>query len=369
MRFTFYVVTTAIFFSCAAFSGGNRMIVEEYDPGYQYVIGNKYGVLHQESGGLADLRKSDEMTFENTMSAFSMTKTFTAIAILQLAENKTLSLDDSVNKWINTPYPDTVKVRHLITHTSGISNPLPLNWVHFPQEHKSFNEDLFFEVILDENKRLKGEPGKKYLYSNIGYWLAGKVIESASGLAYQKYILKNIFEPLAITSSQVSFHMNEATMAKGYLKRTSLLGLLSPLIVDKKLLGTKSGKWRKVESVYLNGPAYGGLFAKADGIFIILNDLLQEESALLGKDSKHLLFSQQNDLAGKPISMTLGWHVGEAGGMNFLFKEGGGAGYHSEMRIYPNIGYASVIMSNRTSFDVKTRLNHLDQFHINDSSI
>lgn len=117
----------------------------------------------------------------------------------------------------------------------------------------------------------------------------------------------------------------------------------------------------EIESVYLNGPAYRCLFASAEGVFIVLKDLLQDESTLLGPESKRLLFSQQNNLDGKLVPITLGWHVGETQGMTYLFKEGGGAGYHSEMRIHPDNGYASAIMSNRTSFDVSKRLNDLDQ--------
>jgi hypothetical protein len=59
--------------------------------------------------------------------------------------------------------------------------------------------------------------------------------------------------------------------------------------------------------------------------------------------------------------MTLGWHVGELNGLRYFYKEGGGAGFHCEMRIYPSIGLASVIMTNKTSFDSRKELSRIDK--------
>ena len=63
---------------------------------------------------------------------------------------------------------------------------------------------------------------------------------------------------------------------------------------------------------------------------------------------------------GEELPMTLGWHIGELDNKVFYFKEGGGAGYHCEMRVYPEHDLATVVMSNSTSFDVKKFLNKYD---------
>ena len=81
---------------------------------------------------------------------------------------------------------------------------------------------------------------------------------------------------------------------------------------------------------------------------------------LLEIKSKQLLYSQQKTNAGKNIDMTLGWHIDKLNGVAYYYKEGGGAGFHSEMRIYPDNGLASVIMTNKTSFNSRKILSELD---------
>jgi len=116
--------------------------------------------------------------------------------------------------------------------------------------------------------------------------------------------------------------------------------------------------------VYLNGPSFGGAIGTATAFSKMLQDLLSEQSKLLGEKSKQLLYSQQQTDAGKNIDMTLGWHIGKLNGVTYYFKEGGGAGFHSEMRIYPDNGIASVIMTNRTSFNSRKILNELDANYV-----
>ena len=86
------------------------------------------------------------------MMAFSMTKTLTAVAILQLSENGKLDLDDSIDRYIlNNPYGKSITIRHLLSHTSGIPNPIPLKWAHLANRHEHFNEDSTLAEILEEN--------------------------------------------------------------------------------------------------------------------------------------------------------------------------------------------------------------------------
>ena len=81
-----------------------------------------------------------------TMMAYSMTMTFTAAAVLQLVEEGRLSLDDSVSRYLpSSPYDRSMKVRHLLSQTSGIPDPIPLRWAHLAGEHPSFNENLALE--------------------------------------------------------------------------------------------------------------------------------------------------------------------------------------------------------------------------------
>ena len=74
-----------------------------------------------------------------------------------------------------------------------------------------------------------------------------------------------------------------------------------------------------------------------------------------------LFFEQQRRNDGEPIKMTFGWHIADEDGIRFFYKEGGGGGFHSEMRIYPAQKIATVVIASNTSFDVKDFLNTADK--------
>ena len=99
----------------------------------------------------------------------------------------------------------------------------------------------------------------------------------------------------------------------------------------------------------------------ARGFSRFLQDQLQTESVLFGLATKRLLETRQTDGAGRSIPMTLGWHVGETHGVAYFFKEGGGGGFHSEMRIYPSRGIATVVLANSTEFGSTRFLNRVDR--------
>jgi CubicO group peptidase (beta-lactamase class C family) len=303
------------------------------------------------------------MTLDTTLMAYSMTKTVTAVAVLQLVEQRRLGLDDEIDRHLaDNPYGNyPITIRQLLDHTSGLPDPIPLRWAHLVEEDASFDEDAALAQVVRDNHKLAFEPGRKFAYSNIGYWLLGKIVEQATGQSYADYVRANVLRPLKLSPHEMDFVIAEPTRhAKGYLAKYSWLNLLKGFVADRKFWGEYEGNWLRVKSHHLNGPAFGGLVATARGFGRFLQDQLRTESVLLGPDTKRLVETRQTDSAGEPIPMTLGWHVGETHGLAYLFKEGGGCGFHSEMRVYPTKGLASVVMVNSTEFKSTRFLNRLD---------
>jgi len=148
--------------------------------------------------------------------------------------------------------------------------------------------------------------------------------------------------------------------AAGYLARRSFLNLLKRFVIDEKYWDGSEGRWLRLRSHYVNGRAFGGLVGRARSFGRLLRDLLGTDSVLLGKEARRLLETRQTDGAGRPIPMTLGWHVGRNAGATYFFKEGAGGGYHSEMRVYPSAGIGSVVMTNSTGFRPSRFLNRVD---------
>ena len=142
------------------------LVDKDKTPSVSYLLFNQDRILHSYTTGYANILNK-EYTMENTTySAFSVTKTFTALAILQLAEKGKLTIDDEVKKHVNDfPYSADITIRHLLNHTAGIPNPLPLRWVHSPEQRQSFDRDMFFRQVLNKNRKVKSAPNEKFKYS------------------------------------------------------------------------------------------------------------------------------------------------------------------------------------------------------------
>lgn len=333
-------------------------------PGLQYIVVDAGGMLFDYAGGWADIQNQKTMTLDTTLMAYSMTKTFTAVAILQLAERGKLSLDGTLDQHLpRNPYPGrNITIRQLLQHTSGLPNPIPLRWVHLAEEDSSFDEAAALAKVLSDNPELVSQPGRRFVYSNIGYWLLGKIIEQATGHTYADHLRANVLLPLGISAQEMDFVIPDpARHAKGYLAKYSLMNLVKGFVTDRRFWGGYEGNWLRLKSHYLNGPAFGGLIGTARSFTRFLQDQLRTEPVLYGAQTKRLLETQQTDGAGAPTPMTLGWHVGNTRGTVYFFKEGGGGGFHCEMRFYPTQRIASVVMVNGTAFDSRKFLNREDR--------
>src|SRR5678809_725450 len=111
-----------------------KQVQEGDTPSVQYYIFNKESVIHKFQDGFADIKSQIKTTVNTTYNAFSVTKTFTALSILQLAENKKLDIDHSVKTYLpDFPYSSEISVRQLMTHSAGIPNPIPLSWIHLAE--------------------------------------------------------------------------------------------------------------------------------------------------------------------------------------------------------------------------------------------
>ena len=153
--------------------------------------------------------------------AYSMSKTITAASVLQLAGEGRIALDGPLNRYVDAqPYGPDVTVRQVLSHTSGIPNPIPLRWVHLAAEHGSFDEAAALDEVLRQHPRLAFAPGAKYAYSNIGYWLLGAVVERASGQRFVAYVNERVLRPLGIASRDLDYVIEDpAAHATGYLEK------------------------------------------------------------------------------------------------------------------------------------------------------
>ena len=341
----------------------SKILLENKSPSVQYIFFDKQQILKRYQAGLADIRRKEMVDGNTTYNAFSVTKTFTALAVLQLAAAKKLEIDQPVKSYLQDfPYSPGITIRQLLSHSAGIPNPIPLSWIHLTNEHSSFDRNKFFSAVFARNNKTRSAPNEKFAYSNLGYVLLGELIEKVSGLTYEQYITDNIIDKLGLTSDQLAFEIPGAgSHAKGYQKRISWMNLLLDFFIEKrKYMLEAEGYWKPFKNYYVNGASYGGLIGTPDAFVRYIQALLQPGSLLIPDDFKKLLFTETYTRNNKATGMCLSWFTGELKGRKYFAHAGGGGGYYCEIRVYPESGMGSVIFLNRTGMGDERLLDKVD---------
>lgn len=336
-------------------------------PSFQYFFFDQHKTIESFQQGFADIGGQKKVDANTTYHVLSVTKTFTAIATLQLVERGLLELEKPVIHYLPLfQYGPEITVTQLLNHTSGIPNPIPLAWVHLESENQSFDRNAYFHQIFQKNKKVKSKPNEKLAYSNLNYVILGHLIEEVSGKTFEDYIIENIVRKLPICQDDLAFSIsNTDEHAKGYHKNMSFSNLILGLFINKsKFMGKNEGKWKPFKNYYVNGAPYGGLIGKPGAFVSYVQELMNENSSLISEKYKTMMFHENQNNKGKNTGMCLGWFSGELNGVKYYAHAGGGGGYYCEIRIYPRINRGSVIFFNRTGMSDERYLDKIDRFYI-----
>lgn len=334
-------------------------------PSVQYVFFDSESTIFEARHGLKNVRLGESVDHSTTYHLFSITKTFTALAILQLAQEGKLRLDETAITYIpDFPFDRSITVRQLLNHTSGITNPIPLRWIHLADEHSTFQHDEFFADLLPKHIEPEFAPGTGFKYSNLGYVVLGQIIEKVSHESFEQFVTTNIIHKSGISHSDISFTIDSARHATGYHKWWSLTNAALGFMIDKhKFMNDREGRWKPFNTFYNNGKAYGGIVGSADGLVKYAQTLLVDNSPLIDNRHKDVLFSESL-VNGKPTGMSYSWFTGTLKGHRYYAHAGGGGGYYVELRVYPDIKVGSVIMYNRSGMTDERILDKADSFFI-----
>ena len=179
-----------------------KMISEEHFKGVVLAAVNNE-VIHAKGYGMANDTINNNV--KTKFHVASITKQFTAVAILQLAEQNRINLEESINNFLPSQYRsdkwDIVTVHHLLSHTSGIEDYAVTR--DYYDVEKGFCLGNTVDGMIKEamTKELDFPPGSKFFYSNIGYTLLGEIIQNITGDQYHRYLKTNILEPMEMLSS------------------------------------------------------------------------------------------------------------------------------------------------------------------------
>ncbi len=277
-------------------------------------------VLLEKAWGRADREAGTPVTLDTQFRLGSMNKMFTAVATLQLVEAGKLALNDPIGKYL-TDYPNKdlasqVTVRHLLTHTGGTGD------IFGPQfmEHRPTLRQHADYVRLYGSRPLMHEPGADRRYSNYGFVLLGALIERISGRSYYEHVRSRIFRPAGMTSTD-SLPETEVVpkRAKGYMEHDG-----------QWMLNTDTLPWR--------GTAAGGGCST-------VGDLLRFAQAL---ESGKLISKSMLAEATRPQAQQYGYgfSVQQEPPLRSYGHGGGAPGMSGDLRIYPQLGYVLVSLSN-----------------------
>ena len=337
----------------------NRLVASGNPPGVSVVVVRDGAVVYENAFGLADGPRKVKATPETVYHWWSMTKIPTAVAIMQLQEQGKLDLEDVVTKhlpWFDVKYPSSespaITIRNLLQHSAGLPDPIPamIGWVHY--SNGTYNQTEVLKKYMPEFHTLKFEPGTQAVYSNLNYMVLGAVIEAVSGESYEDYITDHILQPLGMShTSFVYSPAMEGDEAAGTLPVVHMYTPLLPTLLDPgALIRERSGKLLWLNRFSIEATPSTGLIGSAPDVakfmLMVLNQGTLQGETVLSPGSISLL----TDTA--PIDgRGLGWAVGESNGERYLEHMGGGAGFATTMRIYPEAGMGIAILANGTDLD------------------
>jgi len=277
-------------------------------PGVAVIVVRDGAVLYRGARGLANLELAVPLRPESVFRVGSITKQFTAAAILLLAEEGKLSLSDPVTKFLPDYHAQghAVTIQHLLSHTSGIAN-----YTELPEWQATLRADVSVRQLIDifQDKPFDFAPGEHWKYDNSGYILLGAVIEKISGQKYGDFLRARIFEPLGMSSSRYE-DLAQITNARaaGYMR--------------------DGAGWRNADYLSMSQPYAAG------ALISCIDDLARWNAAI---ESGHLLkpaswqrAQQSFTLSdGTPTRYGAGWIVGRVGPVATVEHGGGINGFNA----------------------------------------
>lgn len=283
-------------------------------PGAVIIVVKDGAVVFRNAYGMADMELGVPMTPEMAFPIGSLSKQFTAVAVMMLVEQGKLSLDDAiVRHFPDYPAPGhTIRIRHLLSHTSGIKN-----YNEIPAWRKRIREEITPRELIEifQAEPLDFSPGEQWKYCNSGYTLLAAIIEKVAGQPFERFVQERIFKRLNMSRTCFASH-------------------------DRIIRGRARG-YRKENGQILNAQFMSMSHTYGGGDIITTVDDLATWNA--GLDSGKLLRAAALEQAFTPVALRdgrranygFGWFIGELGGRKTVNHGGGVFGYVNHTMYIP----------------------------------
>ena len=291
-------------------------------------------IVYKRGYGMADLDHDVSITSKTIFHVASISKQFTAAAILLLAQDGKLSLDDDVHKYI-TELPDfgaRITIRHLIYHTSGLRD----QWALLGLAGWRYSLDLITDddviELMSRQKDLNFQPGEKHVYCNTGYTLLAQIVKRVSGQSFREFTNSRIFEPLGMTNTH--FRDDHAE------------------IVKHIAYGYEEGKGRNVYRLSVTNFDTVG----ATSLLTTVEDLARwDENFYHPRVGGLTLVAQQLQrgklTSGKELDYAFGLVHGKYRGLPTIDHGGADAGYRADLLRFPQQHFSVACLCNQAEIN------------------
>lgn len=313
--------------------------IKEGGAGATSIIMKNGKIIYLKAFGKANVELDTDMKPDNVFRLGSITKQFTACAILKLAEEGKLSLQDDIRKYL-PDYPTEgrlITIENLLTHTSGIKS-----YTDLPEWTSEFQRKNFTPIdFINYFKRDKLDfiPGEKFMYSNTGYFILGYIIEQLSGMTYNEYITENFFKSLGMKNS--------------YYDKTSA-------IIKNRVPGyqLRDGKLVNAGYISMTQPfSAGSLLSTVEDLAIWYKAVFSYK--VISKESLAKAHTEYTLKDGSKTGYGYGWIVGERFGKPTIEHGGSINGFLSKDLYFPKEDLFIAVFSNSQGYKPDETVNQI----------
>ncbi len=289
------------------------------------LVGWDNEIIYEGYVGYEDYANGDSINPHTKFQTGSVSKQFTAVAILQLYANGQLNLEDSISKFFpNLPYQGFT-IHQLLVHRSGLSNYIYFIDKIVEDKGRTYTNEDIIRLWIAHSPLPYYSPNRRFDYSNSGYMLLASVIEKVSGMSYPAYMQKNIFEPLGMDDTFVYIAGQNDTvphLAEGYKYH-----------------------WRIVTEAYLNG-TYGdkGIYSTARDLFKWDQGLYNE--TILPSDTLKKAFQPMGKPKHYKHNYGYGWRIFDYKGRKIYYHAGWWQGFKSLLIRVPEYKLSIIVFKN-----------------------
>lgn len=306
-------------------------------PGASVAIVDNGKILFEKNYGISNIETGEKISSSTNFNICSLTKQFTALSILQLAEKNKLSLTDKLSHFfpeISKNIADAITVKELLTHSSGI----PDHYDYTDTKNMRHAHDSDVLNAIKNADTLYFKPGSKFQYSNTAFCLLALIIEKTSGLSYSDYLDKNIFQPAGMKHTTVwNEHTKIFTPATGYSWDSTL----------NKFIQSGAD-----EHIFFSTEGDGGIYTSVDD-YIKWFEALQNNkifSKQIIDEARSIEFTID---ANKKLGYGYGWFIDESNTPKKVYHSGSNGGFRTFSFTIPKENFLIVIFSNRDDIDIE----------------